>query len=170
MTRNLGAVALSLAVTGVALLGAGQSPPALSWQDHVEIQALYATYTHSLDSGDADRWAETFTDAAAPAPLASVSEQTGADARVPDSAEMRCQYPVYEGLLRLAFDVDQYPRHPLLRRGASAKLVLLPELAQAVVLQPGLQPGRFEWGEFGGSFDAVGHHYLFRLEVVQQEG
>ena len=25
------------------------------------IQALYAAYAHSLDSGDADGWAETFT-------------------------------------------------------------------------------------------------------------
>ena len=61
MTRSLGAVALSLAVTGVSLIGAGQSPPVLSWQDHVEIQSLYATYVHSLDSGDAERWAGTFT-------------------------------------------------------------------------------------------------------------
>ncbi len=61
MERNLGAVALSLALTGVATLGAGQSPPALSWQDHIEIQSLYATYVHSLDSGDAERWADTFT-------------------------------------------------------------------------------------------------------------
>ncbi len=61
MTRSLGAVALSLAVTGVGLIGAGQSPPGLSWQDHVEIQSLYATYVHSLDSGDAQRWADAFT-------------------------------------------------------------------------------------------------------------
>ena len=54
-------VALSLAVGGVASIGAAQSPPQLSWQDHVEIQALNAAYTHSLDSGDAERWAETFT-------------------------------------------------------------------------------------------------------------
>ncbi len=45
----------------VGLIGAGQLPPALSWQDHVEIESLYATYVHSLDSGDAERWAETFT-------------------------------------------------------------------------------------------------------------
>ena len=61
MMRSLGAVALSLAVPGGALIGAEQSPPTLSWQDRVEIQALYATYTHTLDSGDAERWAETFT-------------------------------------------------------------------------------------------------------------
>ena len=61
MMRSLGAVALSIAVAGVASIAAEQSSPALSWEDHVEIQALYATYTHSLDSGDAERWAETFT-------------------------------------------------------------------------------------------------------------
>ena len=61
MRKSLVVVALSLAVGGVASTGAAQSPPELSWQDHVEIQALYAAYAHSLDSGDADGWAETFT-------------------------------------------------------------------------------------------------------------
>ena len=61
MMRNLGTVVLSLVTGGVALIAAEQSSPALSSEDHVEIQALYATYTHSLDSGDAEGWAETFT-------------------------------------------------------------------------------------------------------------
>ena len=61
MMRNVGTVVLSVVTGGVALIAAEQSSPALSWEDHVEIQALYATYTHSLDSGDAEAWAETFT-------------------------------------------------------------------------------------------------------------
>ncbi|MYD87497.1 MAG: nuclear transport factor 2 family protein [Acidobacteria bacterium] len=61
MMRSIGAVLLSLATGSGALIAAEQSSPGLSWEDHVEIQALYATYAHSLDSGDADTWAETFT-------------------------------------------------------------------------------------------------------------
>lgn len=61
MMRSIGTVLLSLATGSGALIAAGQSSPGLSWEDHVEIQALYATYTHSLDSGDAETWAETFT-------------------------------------------------------------------------------------------------------------
>ena len=61
MMRSIGTVLLSLATGGGALIAAEQSSPGLSWEDHVEIQALYATYTHSLDSGDAETWADTFT-------------------------------------------------------------------------------------------------------------
>lgn len=61
MVRSCIVVALVLALGGVESFGAEQSPPELSWQDHVEIQALYATYAHSLDSGDAEGWADTFT-------------------------------------------------------------------------------------------------------------
>ena len=61
MMRSLGAVALLFAAPSIAMFGAEQSPPALSWQDHVEIPSLYATYTQSLDGGDEERWSETFT-------------------------------------------------------------------------------------------------------------
>ena len=61
MMRSIGTVLLSLATGGGALMAAEQSSPGLSWEDHVEIQALYASYKHSLDSGDVETWAETFT-------------------------------------------------------------------------------------------------------------
>ena len=61
MLRSCIVVVLLLAVGGVEPIRAEQSPPELSWQDRVEIQALYAAYAHSLDSGDAERWADTFT-------------------------------------------------------------------------------------------------------------
>lgn len=61
MRSHIGTVLLSLATGSGALIAAEQSSPGLSWEDHAEIQALYATYTHSLDSGDAETWAETFT-------------------------------------------------------------------------------------------------------------
>ncbi len=61
MMRSCIVVGLLLAVGGVEPIGVEQSPPELSWEDHVEIQALYGTYAHSLDSGAAERWADTFT-------------------------------------------------------------------------------------------------------------
>ena len=33
----------------------------LTTQDYVEIEQLYATYNHAIDSGDAEGWAATFT-------------------------------------------------------------------------------------------------------------
>jgi len=33
----------------------------LSTQDYIDIEQLYATYNHAIDSGDGEAWAATFT-------------------------------------------------------------------------------------------------------------
>jgi actinorhodin biosynthesis protein ActVIA len=56
-----------LALIGVAIFGAGtwiytqKSAKSLTAQDLVEIQQLYAKYNWTLDSGDAEGYASTFT-------------------------------------------------------------------------------------------------------------
>ena len=52
---------LSIAVAGSRGLGAEQGAAALTAEDHAEIQQLYARYAHTIDSGDAAGWADTFT-------------------------------------------------------------------------------------------------------------
>ena len=50
--------ALALAVAGVGSAAAQQK---LTAQDYTEIDQLYARYNFSIDSGDAEGWADTFT-------------------------------------------------------------------------------------------------------------
>jgi bifunctional aromatase (cyclase/dehydratase) len=65
MRRRTGVVAAIAAVllTAAGIAGA-QSRPAkmtLTGQDYLEIQQLYARYVMTIDSGDAEGWADTFT-------------------------------------------------------------------------------------------------------------
>lgn len=57
------AVNLSLLLAGVAWVHAQQkkAPAALTAQDYFEIQQLYATYAHTLDAAQGERFAATFT-------------------------------------------------------------------------------------------------------------
>lgn len=60
--RTLTAAFAAVLVAGVAALSPAQSRNAvLSTQDHVDIQQLYARYALSIDTGDAEGWANTFT-------------------------------------------------------------------------------------------------------------
>ncbi len=53
---------LTIAVAGAQLLGSGQGGAGmLTSQDHDEIRQLYARYAHTIDTGDAEGWADTFT-------------------------------------------------------------------------------------------------------------
>ena len=52
------ALVLALAVVGVGSAAAQQK---LTAQDYAEIDQLYARYNFSIDSGDAEGWADTFT-------------------------------------------------------------------------------------------------------------
>ena len=52
------ALLLALAVAGVGSAAAQQKLTAL---DYAEIDQLYARYNFSIDSGDAEAWADTFT-------------------------------------------------------------------------------------------------------------
>lgn len=52
------AIAGALALFALPSLSADK----LTTQDYMEIEQLYATYNHAIDTGDADAWAATFTD------------------------------------------------------------------------------------------------------------
>ena len=57
-------ISVPLSVTAVvAFAAAGSAAHAadLTTQDYIEIEQLYATYNHAIDSGDAEAWAATFT-------------------------------------------------------------------------------------------------------------
>jgi hypothetical protein len=54
---------LTFVAAAVTILGFTQVAWAdgLSTQDYIDIEQLYATYNHAIDSGDAQAWAGTFT-------------------------------------------------------------------------------------------------------------
>ena len=52
--------AIVAGILSVASTGAAQSG-SLTADDYIEIQQLYAKYAHTLDLGDAEGWANTFT-------------------------------------------------------------------------------------------------------------
>ena len=54
---TLAIVAVCAQVAGAEQDGAGT----LTSQDHDEIRQLYARYAHTIDTGDAEGWADTFT-------------------------------------------------------------------------------------------------------------
>jgi uncharacterized protein (TIGR02246 family) len=58
--KTLGLVAITL-VAGAAWLGAQAGSKTLTAQDFVDIQQLYAKYNWTLDAGDAEGYASTFT-------------------------------------------------------------------------------------------------------------
>jgi hypothetical protein len=62
LTRNVGAL-VAVAILGSGALLDAQKPgaKALTAQDLVEIQQLYAKYNWALDSGDSEGYASTFT-------------------------------------------------------------------------------------------------------------
>jgi hypothetical protein len=49
------------AIVALAVAGSAANAADLTTQDYVEIEQLYATYNHAIDSGDAEAWAATFT-------------------------------------------------------------------------------------------------------------
>ena len=53
-TRATAVVALAVASTAVYAAD-------LTTEDYIEIEQLYATYNHAIDSGDGEAWAATFT-------------------------------------------------------------------------------------------------------------
>jgi hypothetical protein len=54
---------LTFVAAAVTILGFTQVAWAdgLSTQDYIDIEQLYATYNHAIDSGDGEAWAATFT-------------------------------------------------------------------------------------------------------------
>ena len=61
MQRILKVSVAALCLLSVAAAGAAQDGGAFTAQDYVEIQQLYAKYAQTLDLGDAQGWADTFT-------------------------------------------------------------------------------------------------------------
>jgi hypothetical protein len=49
------------AVVALAVVGSTAHAADLTTQDYIDIEQLYATYNHAIDSGDGEAWAATFT-------------------------------------------------------------------------------------------------------------
>lgn len=49
------------AIVALAVAGAAANAADLTTQDYIDIEQLYATYNHAIDSGDGEAWAATFT-------------------------------------------------------------------------------------------------------------
>ena len=60
--RAMKALTGVIALVGMFMMTASPArADALTTQDYVEIEQLYAQYNHSIDAGDAEGWAATFT-------------------------------------------------------------------------------------------------------------
>lgn len=70
-------ILIAAMVSGATSLGAQQSGgPQLTTQDYIDIQQLYARYTHAIDGGDAEGYAALFT------PDGSFNNNVGRDALI----------------------------------------------------------------------------------------
>ncbi|HEY7639184.1 MAG TPA: nuclear transport factor 2 family protein [Steroidobacteraceae bacterium] len=58
MSRFLTFVAAAVTILGFTSVAWAKG---LSTQDYIDIEQLYATYNHAIDSGDGEAWAATFT-------------------------------------------------------------------------------------------------------------
>ena len=58
MSRLLSFVAAAVTILGFTTVAWADG---LSTQDYIDIEQLYATYNHAIDSGDGEAWAATFT-------------------------------------------------------------------------------------------------------------
>jgi hypothetical protein len=58
VNKVIGLVAAFVTILGFVRIADAEG---LSTQDYIEIEQLYATYNHAIDSGDAEAWAATFT-------------------------------------------------------------------------------------------------------------
>src|SRR5262245_54214763 len=75
--RTLAGRIARIAALGILLsLGSFAAADGLTTQDYIDIEQLYATYNHAIDSGDAEGWAATFT------PDGSFNKFVGHDALV----------------------------------------------------------------------------------------
>lgn len=58
MNRFIALVAAAVTIMGFTRVAWAEQ---LSAQDYIDIEQLYATYNHAIDSGDGEAWAATFT-------------------------------------------------------------------------------------------------------------
>jgi actinorhodin biosynthesis protein ActVIA len=58
MNRFIALVAAAVTIMGFTRVAWAEG---LSTQDYIDIEQLYATYNHAIDSGDGEAWAATFT-------------------------------------------------------------------------------------------------------------
>jgi actinorhodin biosynthesis protein ActVIA len=58
MSRLLSFVAAAVTILGFTSVAWADG---LTTQDYIDIEQLYATYNHAIDSGDGEAWAATFT-------------------------------------------------------------------------------------------------------------
>ena len=107
-----------------------------------------------------------------PAPmvaLARVSQQARVDSLESERDEMDPQDLIDEPLLRLTFDVHQEPSHWLFGTGAAAELVLLPELAETVVLEPSGKTLPVESSQACTVVHPLRHQDVLRLKVIEEQ-
>jgi actinorhodin biosynthesis protein ActVIA len=58
MNRFIALVAAAVTIMGFTRVAWAEG---LSAQDYIDLEQLYATYNHAIDSGDGEAWAATFT-------------------------------------------------------------------------------------------------------------
>lgn len=61
MTTLTRLLSVAVATFGMACATMSANAAELATQDYIEIEQLYATYNHAIDSGDGEGWAATFT-------------------------------------------------------------------------------------------------------------
>ena len=112
-------------------------------------------------------------DSAAAVTLTGVTNNTGSNHIVSSGIEMGSQDFNHKPLFSLGLNVDEQPGHvsvlELLMRRAPTDFILLPPLAEAVVIQPVLQAVRVEATELRLSVHAVSHEHIFRLEMIEKK-
>jgi hypothetical protein len=58
MNRIMTLVAAAVTILGFTSIASAEG---LTTQDYIDIEQLYSTYNHAIDSGDGEAWAATFT-------------------------------------------------------------------------------------------------------------
>ena len=112
-------------------------------------------------------------DSTTPVTLAGVSNYASTNQSVAFGIEVWREKLIYETLLCLALNVDEQPGQSaclqLLVGGAATNFVFLPQLAEAVIMQPVLQVVRIESTELRLPVHAVSHEHIFRLEMIEKK-
>ena len=112
-------------------------------------------------------------DSSAAVALAGVSNNAGTNLIVSKWIEMGGQDLFHKTLFSLVLNVDEQPGHVsvlrLLMRRAATNFILLPQLAEAVIIQPVLQAVLIEATELRLPVHAVSHEHIFRLEMIEKK-
>ena len=110
-------------------------------------------------------------DSTTPVTLAGVSNYASTNQSVAFGKEVWREKFIYETLLCLALNVDEQPGQSaclqLLVGGAATNFVFLPQLAEAVIMQPVLQLVRIESTELCLPFHAVSNEDILWVKMIE---